>query len=168
MSVPIRALIAIAALIAIVIVVGYALPVAHVATREATIPAPPDKVFAAIADVDRYAAWRADVASVDVVSRAPALRWVETDRRGDKIAFEVVESQPPLKRVTRIADPSLPFGGTWTYELRADGAGTLVVITEHGEVYNPVFRFMSRFVFGHTSTMETFLNELRSRAVSAP
>jgi hypothetical protein len=34
---------------------------------------------------------------------------------------------------------------------------TLVTITERGEVYDPLFRFMSKFVFGHTSTMDSCL-----------
>jgi hypothetical protein len=43
------------------------------------------------------------------------------------------------------------------------GSGTLVRITEHGEVYNPLFRVLSRFVFGHTSTMEQFLRNLERK-----
>jgi hypothetical protein len=35
-----------------------------------------------------------------------------------------------------------------------------VRITEDGEVYNPIFRFMSRFVFGHTHTMDAYLRAL--------
>jgi uncharacterized protein YndB with AHSA1/START domain len=156
-----------AAVIALVVIIGYALPVAHVASRDGVIAAPPDRVFALIADVERYPSWRSGVASVDVVSRTPRLRWIETDRSGDTITFEVVEAHPPSKRVTRIADPSLPFGGTWICELRPEGSGTRIVVTERGEVYNPVFRFMSRFVFGHTATMEAFLKDVSARAASS-
>lgn len=39
------------------------------------------------------------------------------------------------------------------YRLVPDGAGTRVTITENGEVYNPLFRFVSRFLMGHTSTI---------------
>ena len=60
----------------------------------------------------------------------------------------------------RIADPELPFGGTWTYELKPEGTGTRLVITERGEVYNPIFRFMSRFVFSRTATMEKMVADL--------
>ena len=34
------------------------------------------------------------------------------------------------------------------------------MITENGEVYNPLFRFMSRFVFGHTATIDKYLEDL--------
>jgi hypothetical protein len=33
-------------------------------------------------------------------------------------------------------------------------------ITEDGEVYNPVFRFVSRFVMGHTATMDKYLADV--------
>ncbi len=36
-------------------------------------------------------------------------------------------------------------------------------IMELGDVYNPIFRVASRFVFGHTATMEQFLRNLGRR-----
>ena len=71
---------------------------------------------------------------------------------------------PPRALVTRIADPKLPFGGTWTYEIssQADG-GSLLRITEDGEIYNPIFRFASRFVLGYSRTQEQYLQALGAR-----
>lgn len=143
----------------LVVALGYALPVEHVASVARTFAHPPATVFAVIHDVERYPAWRSDVEQVRVVERAPALRWREVGRNGT-ITFEVQEAVPPSRLVTRIADRSLPFGGTWMFVLTPEGTGTRVAITEHGEVYNPIFRVMSRFVFGHTATMETFLGNL--------
>lgn len=62
--------------------------------------------------------------------------------------------------MTRIADKDLPFGGTWTYEVNRLPSGATLKITENGEVYNVLFRFMSRFVFGHHATIETYLKYL--------
>ena len=64
--------------------------------------------------------------------------------------------------MTRIDSKSLPFGGTWTYEVQpeADGRSRLQ-ITEDGEIYNPVFRFVSRFVIGQTRTINSYLEALR-------
>ncbi len=149
-----------AVLVVVIVAIGYALPVAHVASRDATLPATPEHVFAALQDVDRYPSWRSDVKTVAVVSRAPRLRWTEDGSNGS-ITFEVQAHDPPRRLVSRIADPSLPFGGSWTYELTPAGQGTRLVITENGEVYNPLFRFMSRFVFGHTATMDAYLRDLQ-------
>jgi hypothetical protein len=88
----------------------------------------------------------------------------ETTRDGETITYELLDQMPPTSWKRRIATMNLPYSGTWAFSLRADSAYTVVRITEDGEVYNPIFlRFMSRFVFGQTSTMDT----LSSRAGKA-
>jgi uncharacterized protein YndB with AHSA1/START domain len=128
--------------VAIVAIVGWSLPVAHVASASGTVAKPPDAVYPIIADLHGYRSWWSD---------------------DPGIKSEVVEARPPSRLVTRIADPDQPFGGTWTFDIVPDGAGSRVTITENGEVYNPIFRFVSRFVFGHTATMESFLAALKAR-----
>jgi polyketide cyclase/dehydrase/lipid transport protein len=146
------------ALVLLLIAIGYALPIGHVATRETRLAAPPERVFGVLRDVEKFPTWRSDVKSVEVLATTPALRWRE---RGDNdITFEMETVEAPRRLVTRIADKTLPFGGSWTYELSPHEGGTRLVITENGEVYNPLFRFMSRFVFGHTATIDKFLEDL--------
>ena len=132
---------ALAALIAVVAVIGWLLPVKHDATRNAYINRPIDRVYADISNVEAYASWLEGVEPVEV---------------------RVEEATPPSRFITRIA-PGQPFGGTWTFTLATEGSGTRVTIVEHGEVYNPIFRFMSRFVFGHTASMDAFLRSLANR-----
>jgi uncharacterized membrane protein len=149
------------AVVLVVTAVGYLLPQDHLASREMILAAPASRVFDTITDVGRYPEWRTDLAKVEIVSQTP-LRWREL-AGGDQVTFEVVESQPPERLQVRIADPDLPFGGTWTYELSPQASGTRLRITERGEVYNPVFRFMSRFVFGHTATIDAYLADFERR-----
>jgi uncharacterized protein YndB with AHSA1/START domain len=148
------------ALLLAVIAFGYALPVAHVATREASLPAAPERVFAVLTDVEGFPKWRSTLEGVEVAARTPHLQWRERGSDGI-IAFEMQESEPPRRLVTRITDKTLPFGGTWTFTLQPEAGGTKLTITENGEVYNPLFRVMSRFVFGHTATIERYLEDLR-------
>jgi len=91
--------------------------------------------------------------------------WRETDKGGQTIAYEAMESDPPRHLVTRIADPSLPFGGTWNYEITRSGSGSTstLTITENGEVYNPVFRFVSRYIMGHAATVDAYLKAAKAR-----
>ena len=77
--------------------------------------------------------------------------------------MEVIEFQPTHRFTVRIADAKLPFGGAWTYEIAAAPGGTAVTITENGDIRNPVMRFLSRFVFGQTSTMDGVLRALGKR-----
>ena len=78
------------------------------------------------------------------------------------MTISIERSEPPRLLVTRI-EPGLPFGGTWTYELAPDAGGSVLTITERGEVYNPIFRFMSRFIFGHDSTLAGYMAALHTR-----
>ena len=148
-----------AALVIVVVATGFMLPVAHRATRGARLPASAHDVFALITDVAGYPRWRSGLSRVEIVATgadgAPA-RFREHSSDG-AILYEVVERVPDRRMVTRIADAGLPFGGRWTYELTPDGDGTRLTITEDGEVYNPVFRFVSRFVMGHTASIDRYL-----------
>lgn len=159
MSVPMYVLGAVLVSALMVVSIGYALPQGHVASVEALVSAPPERVFARISDPATYREWRKDVTNVELLNAQP-LTWRET-AGGDTVTFEVVENRPLQRFVVRIADPDLPFGGTWTYELRPEGTGTKLVITERGEVYNPVFRFVSRFFMSQTATMQKFVDALQ-------
>jgi len=77
--------------------------------------------------------------------------------------MRLVLAEVPTRLVTRITDRSLPFGGSWEYLVTGDGNGSRVQITGHGEVYNPVFRFVSRFIMGHSATASASLKALGAR-----
>jgi hypothetical protein len=38
-----------------------------------------------------------------------------------------------------------------------------LTITENGEVYNPLFRFVSRFIIGQTATMDGYIKALNAK-----
>ncbi len=84
----------------------------------------------------------------------------ETTRGGETVTYELLDRVPAKSLTRRIATENLPYSGAWTYSLQPDGEITVVRITEDGQVYNPVFRFMSRFVLGHTRTMDAYLRAL--------
>jgi len=150
-------------LIAIVLVVGSLLPKAHVASMSARYAAPPDTLWASLTNARAFPTWRTDVARVETLPDENGQRgWREHGKDG-AIPYRVVESVAPRRLVTRIADPKLPFGGTWTYDLVPDDTGTRLTITERGEVYNPVFRFVSRFFLGYTGTMDRTLRALGTK-----
>jgi uncharacterized protein YndB with AHSA1/START domain len=149
--------------VVIVVAVGWMLPVAHVASRSVTVTASPEEVWRIITDVDAFPTWRSDVRKVErLADRDGRAVWVEEGASG-RMTIATERSEPPRTLVTRIADPNLPFGGTWTYTLVPSAGGCTVTITENGEVYNPVFRAMARFVFGYEATMASYLEGLLRR-----
>jgi hypothetical protein len=138
----------------IVVAIGASLPKAHVARRSMSLRALPNDVFTLIAGPPTWRGFKCEQLSED------PLKWRETDASGDAITYERVETLAPTRIVNRIADPKLPFGGSWTYEIVANGSGTELTITENGEVYNPLFRFVSQFIMGHTATIEKYQRDL--------
>lgn len=154
----------IAIVAALVVIVGYSLPKGHTATGSAQVALPPDAVYALLSEVDKYPTWRPGVKGL---TRQPDRNgrpaWTE-EVSGMKIPLYFETMERPSLLVARIADPSLPFGGTWTYRIAPAAGGSQVTITEDGEVYNPLFRFMSRFVFGYQATLDEFVKNLKARA----
>ena len=124
--------------VAVIFAIGAMLPVKHEAQRTTRLTKSPAEVYAVVAGPND---------------------WLP----GKQVAYEQVEADPPRKLVTRISDKSLPFGGTWTYDLKQAGAGTELTITENGEVYNPLFRFVSKYIMGHTATIDQYLAALRKK-----
>jgi len=150
-------------IILVTLIVGWSLPVKHTASRRATFATPPDAVWKVLTDVDAYPQWRSDLKKVErLPDRDGRTAWTEEGTNG-RITFVVERSEAPRVLVTRIADPNLPFGGSWTYEIAPSAGGSTLTITENGEVYNPIFRVMSRFVFGHEATMTAYLGHLEAR-----
>lgn len=147
-------------LVGVMAAVGRMLPVGHVASRSAVVAGAPAEVFARVANVAAYPSWWSAVTQVDVLPVVEGRPRFREHLSSGAVIFETVESTPPVRFVSRIADPDQPFGGTWTFALAPDGGGTRVTITERGEVYNPLFRFLSRFVFSQTSTIESCLTAL--------
>lgn len=147
--------------VVLVAVIGFLLPKGHVASRTVRLKQTPEVVWEAITDFKNQAAWRSDVKSVErLPDRGGREVWSEVNSWGQPLTMETVELAPPQRLVRRIADDKLPFGGTWTWEIAPLEGGCTVTITEDGEIYNPFFRFMARFVLGYRGTMDTYLTAL--------
>ena len=160
--------VALAGALMLITLIGWLLPKAHSVSRGAQFPEPPEVIWKAITDIEAMPAWRQGLKSVKHLPDKNGLpSWVETSASGT-IPFETVVSQPPFKLIVRIADPRLPFGGTWTYEITPVAAGSTLRIREDGEVYNPVFRFLSRYVFGHSGAIDAYLKSLERKLAEQP
>jgi hypothetical protein len=129
-----------AAVVALVAIAGAMLPRTHRASRTLRVARTAEEIWTLVSDP----AWSRDAS-------------------GQNIPVETVESRPPTRLVSRIADPSLPFGGTWTYDIAKTPSGATLTITEDGFVTNPIFRFVARFVIGHHGTIDTYLKNVARR-----
>jgi hypothetical protein len=132
-------LLGLAALVAMMAIVGARLPREHRASRTLRVPRPPADVWPVVTRI-------AGAASVPV---------------------DVVESQAPYRLVTRVKPSEKQFGGTWTIAIAPDAQASTLTITEDGWVASPVFRFMSRYVIGHHATMDSLLKNV-AKELNAP
>jgi hypothetical protein len=147
----------------IVVLVGFLLPKQHVASRSISLHRKPEDVFQLISDFKAAPSWRSDVQEVDLLPPTEGhLRYREKGTNG-AITMEVVESNPSSRMVMRIADKGLPFGGMWIFDISPTAEGCRLNVTERGEIYNPVFRFVSRFVLGYRRTLDTYLQNVSRR-----
>jgi hypothetical protein len=113
-----------------------------------------------VRDFDSAPKWRADLKRIEVEApRGGPVRYREEAKHGT-VNYELVEDVPAQRMVTRILDTDLGYSGQWTYMFAPENDGTRVTIREDGEVSNVIFRFMSRYVFGQTSTIDGYLTSL--------
>lgn len=156
-----RIALALVALVALVWIVGSTRPVDHRARTQARLTHGPDEVWAVIADFERWPEWNS---SVQRVERLP-------DRNGQTILnvvsdwgtaeTAVAASTPPRLLVTEMDAGG--FRGRWIHELDpAPGGGTILTITEEGEVDSPLFRAMMIFHDNH-ETMLRYHADLATR-----
>lgn len=147
--------------IVLIVMIGAALPNHHTTRRTALIKASADQVFTLISGPQD---WRTNLKEYKVSDDGNQRVVRETDKHGRTITYTTVESSPPTRLKREIADKNLPFGGSWTWEIQPQAGGCSVTITENGEVYNPVFRFVSKFILGHTRTIDNYLAMLTTAA----
>jgi len=129
-----------AALVALLAVLGSMLPRNHKASRTLRVKRPPQDVWAAV------------IAASGTSS----------------VPVDVLESNPPYRQVTRVKETETMFGGTWTIAIASEphpstGSGqgaSVLTITEDGWVANPIFRFVSKHVVGHHATMDGILKQV--------
>jgi hypothetical protein len=154
--------------IGLVILIGSALPKKHVASRRLLLHRSPEEVFALISDFQSGSSWRRGVQQVMLQGAdSGRVRFVEKGKNG-AIAMEVRESIPPTRLVTEITDISLPFGGIWIFDISPAAQGCTLQITERGEIYNPFFRFVSRFILGYNDTLNAYLEDVGNHFREVP
>jgi hypothetical protein len=99
------------------------------------IAAPPEAVYAAVADLRRMGEWSPENWGGEWLDpgRGPVagatFEGVNRDAREEwRTLVTVTEADPPNRFTFQVAAPGQP-GTTWSYEFRADGDGTLVTET---------------------------------------
>lgn len=150
------------ALVALIALIGALVPREHRATSTIVLHQPPDSVWKVVRDLGGIPAWWPEIKeSVRLPDKDGHELWRQK-MSGWDVPLIVIESTAPRRLVTQI-DTSAggAFGGTWIYELTPDsGAGIRISVTEAGWIGNPIFRALSRFVFGYYGSLDGYLKAL--------
>lgn len=160
-----------AAVVVLVVIVvamyalGAALPVAHISSASALINAPQARVWNLIQDTSSQPSWRTGLKAVEPLpDKNNQHCWMELQQIGKMPLCEHMVAAPAV-RIVSIDDPSLPFGGSWTYELQPESPNTTrVTIIENGTTRPPMWRFLGHYVFHEDTTIKQYLEDLQKVA----
>lgn len=153
------------ALVALITLIGAFVPREHRATSTVVLHQPADSVWKVVRDLGGIPAWWPEIKESVRLPDKDGHEVFRQKMSGWDVPLIVIESTAPRRLVTQI-DTSAggAFGGTWTYELTPDsGAGTKISVTEAGWIGNPIFRTLSRFVFGYYGSLDGYLKALGKR-----
>lgn len=153
------ALMSVAAIVAVAIlitIVGMCTARDHETSMTRVYNAPLGKVYELVRNYEAYPGWRTGVKSM---SKDGADRYVEESAHG-RIPYRITEQIANSRVVSRIDDATLPFSGTWTFDISGTDGATQLTITERGSVPNPLMRFFSAYVFSHEKTIRTYLDDV--------
>lgn len=158
------------AAIGVVWVMGSRIPVNHMAASSVVVNAPAAAVWQLIEDIEKQPSWRTGLVAVELMPSENGHRcWTEIQKHMRMPMCED-SSTPPSTRVVRIADPTLPFGGTWTYELvEMDIVGsptkmTKLQITENGNTRPALYRFIGHYILGEDAMIKEYEADVQKAA----
>ena len=150
--------------IMVLTVLSKRLPRDHNVTRISYFNRSPAEIWRTISDFSSQVEWRRDLESAErLPPRSGRELWIETDKRGQRLVLETIETIPHRRLVRRVADNNPEFSKTWAIDIREVGEVTAFSITESGQINNPFFRFLSKFIIGQKTTTDRYLIALGNK-----
>ncbi len=144
--------------------IGLMLPQSHTVTISQNLNASPEEIYMIITDIRNYPEWRSNVQQVEFLNENEENPvWREYYSNQDPLSFRITEKTENRSLTVEIEDEGLPFGGSWTYNIEPAEEGSILTIREDGEVYSPIFRFVSAYIMGHDSTIKQYLADLETK-----
>ena len=149
------------ALILLLFLYGLTRPEGHVASTQARYQAPPDVLWATLADFEKWPEWNPEVVSVAELPERNGHRVLDVVGSWGSAPTELAVVDPPRRLKTEM--DAGDFAGSWSYELTAvPEGGTLLTVTEEGRVRSAFFRALMVF-HDNYATMMDFHRALGSR-----
>ena len=136
-----RGVITLVVLILAAFAVAALLPASHVVRLEARYSASADTVWTTLTNFESWAEWNS---AVERMERSEVQddrdTWLSIGEWGE-MPTVIVELRKSSRLVTEVDGGA--FHGSWTYDLEPDGTGTMLTITERGQIPFPPFRLFN-------------------------
>jgi hypothetical protein len=149
-------------IIALITVIGYALPSHHSITRSVKLLTPASDIWQKLSDYEHASLWNPMIERAEKVEtvEGAAERWKLFDIDGGYMIIEHIVLEEPVLLKSVIVESSYPFEGSWIFELKSYGnESTLLTLTENSSVSNPFCRIMLA-IYGYERSVDLFLNHL--------
>lgn len=148
-------------LLVLMVIIGAFLPEQHSVSATVSLPASQDRVWHLMTDLETQPRWRTGLKSVAHLPEENGHPcWTEVQKHM-RMPLCADLSVAPSTRIIRIADPSLPFGGNWNYQLQATGKNaSRLTITENGTVGPALWRFLDRFLIHEDASIKQYEADL--------
>jgi uncharacterized protein YndB with AHSA1/START domain len=152
-----------AALILLIALAGLFFAKGHVVNRSLSLQQTPETIWQAVSDFANVPSWWGMVTKAEQPKKDEPAVWRETYTGNYGILLRTTEFTPPKRLVRTIADEKGPFRGRWEYDIVPNEQGSTIIITEHGEIPNPFFRFMARMFMDPAMYIEMYLKALAKK-----
>ena len=156
-------------LLALAIVISFALPAESKHTRVIALKQTPESVFPVLADVGEFPAWNRRVEKVEMLAPIDGKEASkQTFKGGMNMTVITTEALAPTHLVRTVRDVSgNGVSGSWTYEITPTNDGCDVALTEKAYIKNPIFRLIIR-LFGSTRHIDQHLVDLAKHFGDTP
>ncbi len=128
-------------------------------TKTIELPVAQAVVWQKISNWIETPTWRRDLIAIERLPDREGKPVYREKANYGPVTYVIEELVPPGHMKTRVVDHD-KFTGTWIFELKPQGDGCLLTITSDGQIYNPIFRTMMRFVFGYGSSIKGYFEDL--------
>lgn len=138
------------------------LPETRTVSASGLVPAESRTVWTLLARVEDYPSWRPSVVRVEPLPgeegpvrsspdsgssdagadlRRPPAGWVEVDRAGNRVRWQVIEAAPPERLALEVRAGWPPYRGRRVVRLSPEDGVTRVFVGQRGGAGNALFRF---------------------------
>lgn len=160
-----------ATLIAVVVIVlaigylimGYTLPDETTVKSEFDVAAPPEKVWQALTDREKYPEWAPNIVKVEIINDKQWREWPKDSE--SPLTFNTISEQPPGSMELSYAMGDF-FEGHWKGEIKATPSGARVTTEDRMRAKTWATKIMMYPFFDLNDFVKTWNRKLKERAES--